>query len=81
MAVQLSVDRFEGENDAIAVLATKAGAAVDVPRDWLPEGTKPGDVLTLSLQRDDAATDKLAADTRKVQDELKATDPGGDIKL
>ena len=81
MPVQLSVDRFEGEGDAVAVLATKAGATVDVPRAWLPEGTKAGDVLTLSLERDDAATARLAADTKKIQDELKATDPGGDIKL
>ncbi|WP_165073404.1 DUF3006 domain-containing protein [Paludisphaera rhizosphaerae] len=78
MPVQLSVDRFEGD---LAVLATEDGASIDVPRAWLPEGAKPGDVLTLSLQRDDAATAKLAADTKKVQDELKATDPGGDITL
>lgn len=78
MPVQLSIDRFEGD---LAVLATEDGASIDVPRAWLPEGTKPGDVLTLALKRDDAATAKLAADTKKIQDELKATDPGGDITL
>jgi len=77
--VQLSVDRFE--DGGFAVLATQEGTSVDVPRSWLPEGTKPGDVLTLTLVRDESATAKLAANTKKVQDELKATDPGGDIKL
>lgn len=81
MPVQLSVDRFEGPDGSIAVLAASDGASFDVPRAWLPEGAAPGDVLTLVLERDDEATRKLAAETRKIQDELKADDPGGDIKL
>jgi hypothetical protein len=81
VAIQLSVDRFEGEGGSIAVLLTDDGAAINLPRALLPRGAKAGDVLSMTLDRDESATRKLAADTRKIQDELKATDPGGDLKL
>lgn len=81
MIVQLSVDRFEGRDKSIAVLVSEDGASCDAPRAWLPEGVVPGDVLTLTFQRDDAATQKLAADTKQIQQELEATDPGGDLSL
>jgi hypothetical protein len=81
VAVHLSLDRFEGKDKAIAVLVDDDGATINVPRAFLPAGAKPGDVLAMTLERDEAATRKLADDTRKIQDELKATDPGGDIKL
>ena len=78
MPVSLSLDRFEGD---VAVLASEAGVSIDVPRAWLPPGVKPGDVLTVSFARDDAATRKLARDTKALQDELKAGDDGGDLAL
>ena len=81
MAIHLSLDRFEGKDGAIAVLVGDDGETVDVPRAFLPADAKPGDVLTMTLERDEAATRKLAEDTRKIQGELKATDPGGDLKL
>ena len=81
MPVQLSVDRFEGRDKSIAVLVSDEGASVDVPRAWLPDGVAPGDLLDVTFRRDEAATRKLADDTRKIQDELKATDPGGDLSL
>ena len=81
MAIQLSVDRFEGEGKLIAVLLTDDGEAISLPRALLPPGVKAGDVLSMTLARDESATRKLAADTRRIQDELKATDPGGDLEL
>lgn len=81
MTVQLSVDRFEGRDKSIAVLVSEDGASCDAPRAWLPEGVAPGDVLTVTFERDDEATGKLAAETKKVQKELEATDPGGDLSL
>jgi len=81
VAIHLSVDRFEGKDKSIAVLVGDDGETINVPRAFLPAGAKPGDVLSMALERDEAATRKLAEDTRKVQDELRATDPGGDIKL
>ena len=81
MLTQVSLDRFEGKNQSIAVLLTDDGVAINIPRSLLPKGARPGDVLNLTLERDDEATRKLAEQTRQVQKDLKATDPGGDIKL
>lgn len=81
MTHSLSVDRFEGPGQSIAVLATEDGRTIDVPRDLLPPNVKPGDVLSATFERDDEATAKLAEETRKIQDELRETDPGGDIQL
>jgi hypothetical protein len=47
----------------------------------LPAGAKAGDVLSLTLERDDEATRALAEQTRAVQKDLRKTDPGGDIRL
>ena len=38
-------------------------------------------MLTLTLERDEQATRKLAEETRHVQDKLSERDPGGDIQL
>jgi hypothetical protein len=77
-----TIDRFEGPDKALAVLAYDDGATREVPRAQLPPDAKPGDVLTPDLKAVDAeATAALAARTRAVQDELSARDPGGDIEL
>ena len=81
MPTQLSLDRFEGKNKSIAVLLTDDGESINLPRSLLPPGARAGDVLTLTLERDAEATRRLAAETRQVQEDLKASDPGGDIKL
>jgi len=78
---QLSFDRLEGREKGIAVLVTEDGTPIHLPRPFLPPGAKPGDVLRLTLDVDPEATEKLASDTRRLQEELKQTDPGGDIKL
>jgi hypothetical protein len=77
----LSLDRFEGKNRSLAVLLTDDGEAISLPRSLLPPGVKPGDVLSLTLERDDEATRKLADETRAVHRELEQSDPGGDLKL
>jgi hypothetical protein len=81
MPVLLSFDRFEGRDQSIAILLTDDGEVVQVPRSLLPRGTKPGDVLSLTLERDAEATAELLRRTRAVQDELAGTDPGGDLAL
>lgn len=81
MSTRLSLDRFEGKGKQIAVLLTDDGETLNLPRSLLPAGAKPGDVLTLSLERDAAATREVADMTRQVQDKLAERDPGGDIKL
>jgi hypothetical protein len=81
MRIRLAIDRFEGENKAIAVLISDDGIAINFPRKLLPRGSRAGDVLTFFIERDVATTRKVALETRKLQDELKKTDSGGDIRL
>ena len=77
--VSVSVDRFEG--DLAVLVVDDDGRTFNVPRSLLPEGTRAGDVLTLSFSRDAAATKAVAEEGKRLQDELKATDPGGDVTL
>ena len=81
MTVRLSIDRFEGDHKQVAVLLTDDGTPINFPNALLPKGARAGDVLSLTIERDTAATQKVADQTRKVQDELKKTDPGGDIRI
>jgi hypothetical protein len=79
--LSLSLDRFEGKGKQIAVLLTDNGDTLNVPKAFLPPNTKPGDVLTLTLEHDAQATRDVADQTRQVQDKLSESDAGGDIKL
>jgi hypothetical protein len=81
LIIRLSIDRFEGAKKQIAVLLTDDGTQISFPRALLPKGSKSGDILTFSIEKDNEATKKVAQDTRAVQDDLKRTDPGGDINL
>lgn len=81
MKTHLSIDRFEGDEKEIAVLLTDDGTPLNIPRRLLPKGAAAGDVLRMSIDRDVDATRQVADKTRKVQDALRKTDPGGDIKL
>ena len=78
---RLSFDRLEGERQEIAVLLADDGTSINLPKRFLPKAARPGDVLSLSLSRDVRATRQLADQTKAIQAESKATDPGGDIKL
>jgi Protein of unknown function (DUF3006) len=81
VTIRLSIDRFEGDKKQIAVLLTDDGTSINFPMTLLPKGARAGDLLTFQIERDTEATLKLAEDTRKVQYQLKNTDPGGDIRL
>lgn len=78
MILSLSFDRYEGR---FAVLLTEDGRQVDFPKELLPKGANPGDVLSCNLEVDREATDSLKNDTRALQDKLRKTDTGEDIKL
>jgi hypothetical protein len=82
--VALAIDRIEAgkeKGEEIAVLLTDDGRAIGVPRALLPASAREGDVLSATFRRDREATRKTAEKTKEVQDDLKATDPGGDIRL
>lgn len=59
----------------------RSARTINWPRSHLPKGTKAGDLLTFQIDRDTTATKRIARQTKAVQDELKKTDPGGDLKL
>ncbi len=78
---RLAIDLFEGDKKQVAVLLTDDGFQVHFPRSLLPKGVKAGDILILNIEKDAEATRNVAQQTRAVQDDLKKTDPGGDITL
>ena len=78
MKTTLSFDRCEGR---FAVLLTDAGEQIDFPKELLPKGAKPGDMLSFSIDVDREATAALKKDAKALQDELRRTDSGEDIKL
>jgi hypothetical protein len=84
-----AVDRLEGN---IAVLVGDSGDTIDMPRAKLPKGVREGSVLRVPLggqNRPDwssAVIDKKEEARRlreanRMLDQMKRTDPGGDIKL
>ena len=80
VTVRVSIDRFEGDRMQIAVLLAEDGTAINFPKALSLTGAKAGDILAPQIERDVVASRKLAEDTRRVQDELRKTDPGGDLK-
>jgi Protein of unknown function (DUF3006) len=78
---RMSIDRFEGDKKQVAVLLADDGTQVTFPKNLLPKGAKAGDIIYLTIERDIGATRQVARETRVVQDDLKKTDSGGDIKL
>lgn len=81
MGLSLCLDRFEGPDKGLAVLADDEGRQLVVPRALLPLGAVPGSVFTCSFAYDVEATDRLADRAARLQAELRKTDPGGDIQL
>jgi hypothetical protein len=81
MSLRLTIDRFEGEGHALAVLLTDDGQAINFPRRLLPETAKAGDVLSLDIRPDRAATKETKRATREAEVELDRRDPGGDVSL
>jgi hypothetical protein len=79
--LRLTIDRFEGDKMQVAVLLADDGTQINVPKKLLPKRSKAGDILSVTIEKDAQATRKVARETRAVQDQLKKTDPGGDIKL
>jgi hypothetical protein len=84
-----AVDRLEG---GIAVLVSDAGETVEWPRVELPSGLREGSVLRVRLgpqNRPDwssAVIDKeeqkrRLKESKRMLDEMKRSDPGGDIRL
>ena len=78
MKLSLSFDRYEGR---FAVLVTEDDQQVNFPKELLPKGANPGDMLSFSIDVDREATDSLKRETKALQEKLRKTDAGEDIKL
>ena len=84
-----AVDRLEG---AVAVLVSDSGATVQMPRVELPTGIREGAVLRVrfgaqnlpdwsSAVIDKQEEERRLREAKRLLDEMKRSDPGGDIKL
>jgi len=69
------LDRFE-EGWAVVIAVDDGEIQFDLPLDRLPEGTKAGDHLTISVRLDREGTEAARARIAALQQELKrASDP------
>jgi hypothetical protein len=83
-----AVDRLEGK---FAVVVGDDGKMIDVERSKLPRQVREGTVLRVrggvtgpdwsSAEVDRAEEERRRTAARKVLDDLKRSDPGGDIQL
>jgi hypothetical protein len=87
---RLIVDRWEGD---WAVLEVSEESTLELPRWFLPHGTREGDVVMVASRLDEdgtrhldlwvdrEATREARGATRAILERLRGRDPGGDIVL
>jgi hypothetical protein len=68
--VRVQIDRFEDNGWAVLLLYPDGRRSFDAPRELLPEGASPGDVLEVRFEHDRAETERLAEENRRLMDEL-----------
>jgi hypothetical protein len=68
MRVQL--DRFEDNGMAVLLLYPEGRQSFDVPRELLPENARAGDVFEASFACDREETERMAAENKRLLDEL-----------
>ena len=74
MWVQL--DRFEDNGMAVLLLYPEGRQSFDVPRELLPEDARAGDVFEASFARDREETERMAAETKRLLDDLLGREDG-----
>jgi hypothetical protein len=74
MRVQL--DRFEDNGIAVLLLYPEGRQGFDVPRELLPEDARAGDVFEASFARDREETERMAAETKRLLDDLLGREDG-----
>ena len=70
MCMKATIDRIEG---SIAVLVSREDESlrIQVPVSVLPPGSREGDILSVTLERDDEATRLAKAETVSLIERLK----------
>ena len=83
-----AIDRLEGK---LVIVVGDDGRSMDVERSKLPKGVREGTVLRVrigpagpdwsSAEIDRAEERRRREETKQLLDEMKKSDPGGDVKL
>lgn len=82
MTTAVTLDRYEeGSLQTLAILLTENDQILELPKSFLPPEAVPGDVLRLELTIDAEATVRLKEEVRRLLDELRKKDRGGDVTL
>ena len=68
--MRVQIDRFEGSGWAVLLLYPDGQRNFDAPRELLPVGASPGSVFEVRFEHDRAETERLAAENRRLLDEL-----------
>ncbi len=72
MRVQL--DRFEDNEMAVLLIYPEGRRSFDVPRELLPGDARAGDVFEVGFTRDPRETERMAAENKRLLDELLGRD-------
>jgi hypothetical protein len=80
VTIRLSIDRFEGDKNQIAVLLAEDGTTINFPKSLLPRGAKPGrpQVSDRARRRGDPRPGRRYA---KGPGSAQQDAPRGDLKL
>jgi hypothetical protein len=68
--MKATIDRVEGKL-AVLLIGDKGEVKLNVPISLLPEGSKEGDILDISIIRDEKATDEAKERVSNLIDKLK----------
>ena len=72
--MQVQIDRFEDSDWAVLLVYPDGKRSFDVPRELLPAGACAGDVFEVRFDHDRVETERLAAENRRLLDELLGED-------
>jgi hypothetical protein len=64
------LDRFQDNEMAVLLLYPEGRRSCNVPRELLPREAQPGDVFEVSFAPDRRETEHMAAENRRLIDEL-----------
>jgi hypothetical protein len=68
--MRVQIDSFQDSGWAVLLLYPEGRLTFDAPRELLPEGASPGDVFEVWFEHDRGETERLAAENRRLLDEL-----------
>jgi hypothetical protein len=73
--VKAIIDRFEGKL-AVLLVGDKGEFRLNFPLSLLPAGSREGDILNISIERDLAATEQTKERTSSLMEKLKKKNEG-----